>query len=245
MNLLPSSSETAILANKDQDRISSRINPCLIRLAYPLGCYFVMPLFFRSIDIIGQENVPLTGPVLIAPTHRSRWDALIVPYAIGRYTSGRDVRFMVMNSEMRGLQGWLIRQMGGFPVNVDRPGRDSLKHSIDLLSQGEMLTMFPEGGIVRDTKVRPLKRGVARIALDVESNHPGCGIKILPIALKYDVLFPSWGSHVTVKVGEPISVANYMSASIKKSSEKLTSVLETTLIDLYEESSQAIPVATA
>jgi 1-acyl-sn-glycerol-3-phosphate acyltransferase len=241
MNLVPSSDENS--ANKNLEKISSRINPCLIRLAYPLGCYFVLPLFFRQIDIIGRENVPLTGPVLVAPTHRSRWDALILPAAIGRLASGRDLRFMVTADEYnRPIQGWFIRRMGGFPVNVNRPERGSIAHSIELLSQGEMLAIFPEGDIVRDTKVHPLKRGVARIALDVETAHPGCGIKILPVSLKYDSLYPSWGDRVTVKIGEPIDVASYRSASIRKGSEKLTHVLETALADLHEESSSAIPV---
>ncbi|MCU0535441.1 MAG: 1-acyl-sn-glycerol-3-phosphate acyltransferase [Hydrococcus sp. Prado102] len=244
MNLVPSSDENS--ANKNIEKISSRINPCLIRLAYPLGCYFVLPLFFRQIDIIGRENVPQTGPVLVAPTHRSRWDALILPSAIGRLASGRDLRFMVTADEYnRPIQGWFIRRMGGFPVNVNRPDRGSISHSIDLLSQGEMLAIFPEGDIVRDTKVSPLKRGVARIALDVEAAHPGCGIKILPVSLKYDSLYPSWGDRVTVKIGEPINVASYSSASIRKGSEKLTRVLETALTNLHEEPTSAIPVATA
>jgi 1-acyl-sn-glycerol-3-phosphate acyltransferase len=237
MNLVLSSQET--LTN-------SQINPCLIRLAYPLGCNVVMPLFFKSIDVVGRENVPQTGPVLVAPTHRSRWDALILPYAIGRLASGRDLRFMVTADEYnRPIQGWFIRQLGGFPVNVERPGFGTFAHSVELLSQGEMLTIFPEGGIIRDTKVKPLKRGVARIALEVEVERPGSGIKILPVSLKYDSLYPSWGSRATIKIGQPIDVASYSSASIKKSSEKLTRELEATLIDLHEEPNQAIFAATA
>jgi len=234
------------LASRNSEQISSQINPCLIRLVYPLGCYAVMPLFFGQIEVIGRENIPKTGPAIVAPTHRSRWDALIIPHAVGRLVSGRDLRFMVTSDEYnRPIQGWFIRQLGGFPVNVARPGFGSLAHSIELLSQGEMLVIFPEGGIVRDTKVHRLKRGVARIALEVESGHPNRGVKILPIAVKYDSFYPSWGSNVTVKIGEPIDVANYSSASMKKSSEKLIGALETSLRELYEEPSHAISMAIA
>ncbi|AFY76665.1 MAG: 1-acyl-sn-glycerol-3-phosphate acyltransferase [Hydrococcus sp. C42_A2020_068] len=232
------------------EQINSRINPCLIRLAYPLGCYVVMPLFFGRIEVIGRENVPQTGPVLVAPTHRSRWDALIVPYAIGRLASGRDLRFMVTIDEYhRPVQGWFIRQLGGFPIDTKRPGISSLHHSVELLRAGEMLVIFPEGApggkIYRGEKVHPIKRGVARIALEVELAQPGSGIKILPIAIKYSQPYPSWGSNVAVTIGEPIDVVDYSSASIKKSSQALTNALESALRELYEGTSQAIPMATA
>lgn len=157
--------------------VSSHINPLLIRLVYPLGCYLVIPLYFGRIKITGQENIPTTGPVIVAPTHRSRWDALLIPYAVGRFVSRRDLRFMVMVEEMQGLQGWLIRQLGGFPVNTERPGAKSVLHTVKLLSEGEMVVIFPEGGIFRSTEVQRLKPGVARMAIDVETHQPGSGIK--------------------------------------------------------------------
>jgi 1-acyl-sn-glycerol-3-phosphate acyltransferase len=239
-----------VSSQETSEQIDSRINPYLIRLAYPLGCYAVMPLFFGRIEILGRENIPQIGPVLVAPTHRSRWDALIVPYAIGRLVSGRDLRFMVTIDEYhRPIQGWFIRQLGGFPIDTKRPGISSLHHSVELLRAGEMLVIFPEGApggkIYRGETVHPIKRGVARIALEVESAQPGSGIKILPMGIRYDRPYPSWGSNVTVTIGEPIDVASYSSASIKKSSQMLTSALEVALRELYKESSQAIPMATA
>jgi 1-acyl-sn-glycerol-3-phosphate acyltransferase len=233
MNL--SATNRVTTTSKNLKAIDSHINPFLIRLAYPLACRVVIPLVFRHIEIIGQENIPLEGPVLVAPTHRARWDALLIPYALGRLASGRDLRFMVTANEFdRPIQGWFIRRLGGFPVNVERPGLSSLAHSVKLLSQGEMVTIFPEGGIVREDKVRSLKRGVARIALDVESTNPGSGIKILPISLKYDRPFPGWGSSVKIEIGESIDVASYVSPSLKKSSERLTKVLEGALKELHE-----------
>ncbi|EAZ89458.1 lysophospholipid acyltransferase family protein [Crocosphaera chwakensis] len=222
------------------DQVKSRISPWLIRITYPLGSWLVLPLYFGRIKITGQENIPDTGPVIIAPTHRSRWDALIIPYAVGRMVSGRDVRFMVTSSEMEGIQGWFIRRLGGFPVDVKRPGPSSLEHSIEVLKQGEMLVIFPEGGIFRDTEVHPLKRGVARIALDVESQQPGCGMKILPIGIEYSQPFPSWGTDVTVNIGSPLDVATYDTTKMKRSSEKLTIDLESDLKQVFHHQSEAI-----
>ncbi|WP_107666309.1 1-acyl-sn-glycerol-3-phosphate acyltransferase [Cyanothece sp. BG0011] len=222
------------------DHVKSRISPWLIRLVYPLGAWIVLPLYFGRITIKGQEHIPETGPVIIAPTHRSRWDALIIPYAVGRMVSGRDVRFMVTSSEMEGIQGWFIRRLGGFPVDVKRPGPSSLEHSVEVLKQGEMLVIFPEGGIFRDTEVHPLKRGVARIALEVESQQPGCGMKILPVAIEYSQPFPSWGTDVTVNIGSPLDVATYDITTMKRSSEKLTQDIESDLKEIFQSQSDEV-----
>ena len=227
------------------NHVESRISPWLIRLVYPLGSCIVLPLFFGRLTIRGQENIPKTGPVILAPTHRSRWDALIMPYAVGRMVSGRDLRFMVTSSEMKGIQGWFIRRLGGFPIDTKHPGISSVEHSVEVLKQGEMLVIFPEGGIFRDTQVHPLKRGVAKIALEVQSQQPDSGIKILPISIRYSQPLPSWGTDVTVNIGRPIEISGYDTQKIRSSSETLTHDLEDYLKGLHEgkESSQTLAIA--
>jgi 1-acyl-sn-glycerol-3-phosphate acyltransferase len=218
------------------ENIQSHISPWLIRWVYPLGCYWLLPTYFGNITIKGQDYIPKTDPVIVAPIHRSRWDALLVPHAVGRLVTGRDLRFMVMSSEMKGIQGWFIRHLGGFPVDIHHPHASSLGHSVELLKQGEMLVMFPEGGIFRDHRVHPLKRGVARIALEVEAQQPKSGIKILPISIDYDQAIPRWGTNVTINISQPLDVASYQEAGMKKNSEKLTQDLENRLKYLYESS---------
>ncbi|ACK73694.1 phospholipid/glycerol acyltransferase [Gloeothece citriformis PCC 7424] len=214
--------------------IRSYINPLLIRLVYPLGCYIVLPSYFGKLEVTGQDNIPTTGPVIVAPTHRSRWDALLTPYAVGRLASGRDLRFMVMATEMQGIQGWLIRQLGGFPVNTERPGAGSLVHTIDLLSRGEMVVIFPQGGIVPEIEVERLKPGVARLALEVETHKPNSGMKILPVNIQYTDLSLGWKTDVTINIGKPIDVAKYNQGKIKENTRKLTAELKTALQQLQE-----------
>ena len=217
--------------------VNSRINPCLIRFCYFLGNYLVLPAFFSKITVKGQENIPLTGGVILAPTHRSRWDALILPYAVGRLVSRRDLRFMVSANEMKGVQGWLIRRLGGFPVNTDHPGMGSLVHSVELLAAGEMVAIFPEGGICRDRVVHPLKPGVARIALEVKTMKPDADIKILPVSISYNQPYPGWGSEATVNIGQGINVLDYQQNSLKRETVRLTKTLSDRLKFLHEDQS--------
>ena len=224
-----------------QEKVSSRVSPWLARLLYPLGRYIVMPIFFGRIEVTGRENIPPTGPVIVAPTHRSRWDALLVPYAVGRLVSGRDPHYMVTVTEIKGLQGWFMRRMGVFPVDTKHPGMDSLHHSAELLCEDKMLVIFPEGAaetVFRDRWIHPLKRGVARIALEAESKRPGSRVKILPVSLKYSQEIPSWGCDVNIEIGVPLDVAQYSNDSIRKGSQRLTADLEKALKDLFEEPSR-------
>ena len=231
--MIQSACSSDINKSKEQS-LNSRISPWLANLLYPLGSNFVLPLFFDKIQVTGQDNIPEDGSVIVAPTHRSRWDALIVPYAVGKLVTGRDLRFMVSSNEVKGLQGWFIRRMGGFPVDTQRPGMETLCHTVDLLREEEMIVIFPEGGIFRQPKVQNLKRGVALISLQVQSEHPANKVKVLPVSVRYSQTYPSWGTKVYVDIGSPLNVQDYVTKSLRQGSQKLTQELFQRLKDLHE-----------
>lgn len=218
--------------------IDSHFSPWLTPIAYGLGCWLVLPLYFR-VHIVGQENLPLDGAVILAPTHRSRWDALLVPYAAGRFVSGRDIRFMVTADEVKGIQGWFIRHLGGFPVNPRQPAIASLRFGLEVLQNREMMVIFPEGGIFRDKVIHPLKPGLARLALQAESSQPNLGVKIVPIHLDYSQEIPTWGCQVSIQIGKPLPVKDYNQGSIKQEAQRLTADLTDALEQLGQNSSKA------
>lgn len=213
--------------------IKSRFSAWLTPLVYPLGRYIVLPFYFGRINVIGQEHLPTEGPVILAPTHRARWDALMVPYAAGRYVTGRDLRFMVTADEVRGLQGWFIRRLGGFSINPKQPAIASLRFGMEILHQGEMMVIFPEGGIFRDAQVHPLKPGLARLAIQAESSRSGLGVKIIPVSLHYGQPLPTWGCDVTIRIGEPILVSGYLEGNHKQEARQLTQDLHTSMSQLH------------
>ncbi|MEB3829623.1 lysophospholipid acyltransferase family protein [Phormidium sp. CCY1219] len=221
------------LAEKESS--TSRIAPWIARLVYPLFRYLVLPFYFDRIEVKGRENVPEGGPVILAPTHRSRWDALLIGYAAGRDITGRDLRFMVSADEMQGLQGWFIRRLGGFPVNPKHPGISSLRHGIELLENKEMLVIFPEGRIFHTQEVQPIEPGFARLALQAESNNPGLGVKIVPMSLSYHPPIPHWRSAVEVAIGEPLVVDDYCKKPPKECSKYLKADLKAALERVHEE----------
>lgn len=189
----------------------------------------MLPLHFRHIHITGQEHLPRTGPVILAPTHRSRWDALLVPYATGRHVSGRDLHFMVTANEMRGCQGWLIRRLGGFAIDPCRPGISSLRHGLQLLKAQQVLTIFPEGDIFRDGNLHPLKPGLARLALQAERDRPGLNPQIVPIHIRYDRPVPTWGSTATISIGVSVAISPYQSLPPKAATRAILNDLHLAL----------------
>ncbi|MEI8250573.1 MAG: lysophospholipid acyltransferase family protein [Synechococcus sp. ELA057] len=159
------------------------ISPWLSPLAMVVTQDLVLRTYFRSVLVLDRQHLPLTGPVLLAPTHRARWDALMLPHAAGRRVTGRDCRFMVTKDEMGGVQGWLLHRLGCFPVDQGRPTMASLRYPIDLLKAGEQLVVFPEGRIQRDdSPIRP-QQGLARLALLAVSQ--GVTLPVVPVGIAY------------------------------------------------------------
>jgi 1-acyl-sn-glycerol-3-phosphate acyltransferase len=200
----------------------SRFSPWLISLVYPLGRWAVIPTYFKYVKISGQTNLPRSGPLILAPTHRSRWDAILVAFAAGHYITGRHLHYMVTADEVVGLQGWLIKRLGGFPVDTRRPAIATLRHGVELLQQREPLVIFPEGNIFRETTVQPLKPGLARIALQAQASQPDLGVQIVPIHIRYSDPAVPKGCQVEIGVGAPLRAADYCQDAFKKNAQRLT-----------------------
>lgn len=210
--------------------LKSRCSPWLASLVYPLARYLVLPIYFRRIEVSGREHFPTEGPVIIAATHRSRWDALMVPYTVGQDVTNRPLRFMVTADEIKGAQGWFIRRLGGFPINTRHPTVAALRHSIDLLQQGEALVIFPEGNIYRQSAA--LKPGLARLALQAEASQPHLNVRILPISIQYSKPLVPWRCAVKIRIGKALEVAEYSSEHPKQGAKRLTADLEQVLRSL-------------
>lgn len=236
---MPSSESPESVAVPAIAPAQSRCSPVLTPLAYFLGRRLVVPLYFGPITITGQHHVSQSGPVILAPTHRARWDSIVLPLAAGRPVTGRDLRFMVTSDEVRGAQGWLIRHLGGFPVNVRRPTIASLRYGIDLLLDEEMLVIYPEGGIRREDKIHNLKPGLTRLAMQAEMAKPGLNVQIVPVDIHYGEAYPSWRCPVQINVGEAIAVNQYLNGQespeeLKAKAKQLSTALRVRLEALVD-----------
>lgn len=117
---------------------------------------FFMPWRFKT---IGMENVPLTGPCIVAANHISYFD----PPALG-CALPRPLNYMAKAElfELPILKR-LIPKLGAFPVARGKGDIAAIKRSIAVLRAGQALAMFPEGTRNLSGTVEP-QTGVALLA---------------------------------------------------------------------------------
>ena len=151
---------------KNTEDIWYKINPVLGFIAMFVTQDIVLRFFFSKKKIINNNfSLPFNSSVILAPTHRSRWDGLLLTMAMGRRITKKDCRFMVTKSEMRGIQGWFLKRLGCFSINQLSPSLSVLRYAVDLIEKGEQLVIFPEGKINKYGKKLVLKEGLFQILL--------------------------------------------------------------------------------
>jgi CMP/dCMP kinase len=185
---------------------------------------------------VGLENVPKTGPFIVASVHRSVIDFMIV----GLLTKRR-LRYMGKDSVWN--VKWFVPiadTLGGIPVSRGTIDRDSVNRCIEALTSGEPLVLFPEGRRKAGPVVEDLFDGVAFIALKA-------GVPILPVGiggsdrvLPLGAKFPR-RRRVLVKVGPVIeSPFDSTTRSVRKAAPALTFRLRDEIQRLYDEAQREV-----
>ena len=175
----------------------------------------VLNLFFSKKKIINHGfSIPQNSSIILAPTHRSRWDGLVLTMAMGRRVTNKDCRFMVTKSEMRGIQGWFLKRLGCFSINQSSPSLSALRYAIDLIEKREQLVVFPEGKINKYGKKLVLKEGLYRLARLATKNTTS--ILIIPIGIAYSKVPPNFRGEFCLSFGKPIPINDYLNFSIKE-----------------------------
>ena len=181
----------------------------------------VLKLFFSKKKIINNGfYLPANSSVILAPTHRSRWDGLILTMAMGRRVTRKDCRFMVTKSEMSGIQGWFLKRLGCFSINQLSPSLSALRYAIDLIEKGEQLVIFPEGKINKYGKRLVLKGGLYRLACLATKKTDS--IIIVPIGIAYSKVSPEFRSKFCLSLGKPIFIHDYLNLTIDEFNKSLS-----------------------
>ena len=201
--------------NKKSLDIWHKINPLLGFIAMFVTQDVVLRFFFRKKKILNNGfSIPINSSIILAPTHRSRWDGLILTMAMGRRVTKKDCRFMVTKSEMKGIQGWFLKRLGCFSINQLSPSLSALRYAIDLIEKGEQLVVFPEGKINKYGKKLVLKEGLYRLArLATKKSR---SVIIVPIGIAYSKVPPDFRGEFCLSFGQPIAINDYLNFPIKK-----------------------------
>lgn len=161
----------------------------------------LLRVFFR-IQATGTENIPATGPVIIAANHQAFCDSLFLPLVVPRRVTFAAKADYFKSWKTR----WFLRAMGQIPM--ERGGgeasRRSLSEAFDLLERGGALGIYPEGTRSPDECLHRGRTGVARLVLAAHCPVVPVGIRgtreIQPVGKK--MLRPF--KKVDIRIGEPI-----------------------------------------
>ena len=160
----------------------------------------------------GVENIPGTGPVILASNHLSFIDSVILPLVIKRR-----IYFLAASTYFEGkgpgkwFVAWFLRATGMIPI--DRSGgkasEASLTAGMTVLTKGNVLGIYPEGSRTRDGKLHRFRTGVARMALE-------SGAAVVPVAMiDTDKVMPSEGDgrvriqRIGISFGPPLDFSEF------------------------------------
>ena len=128
---------------------------------------------FQGLEIEGLEHIPSSGPCLVVANHSSWLD----PPALGCAIRHRQLHYMAKHELFeRPLLGPVIRALGAFPVDRGQADRRSLRTALQLLEQGRIVCLFPEGTRQDGEHMGEWLVGAAMLALHAQ-------VPIIPVAL--------------------------------------------------------------
>ena len=175
-------------------------------------------------QVIGKENIPQDGAVLLVSNHISLFDPPLVGCALDR-----QVHFMAKAElfEVPVLKQ-LITDFGAFPVKRGAGDRAALRTVFKLLEDGNVMGMFPEGTRSKSGEVEEAHSGAAVFAL--RSNAT-----VIPVGIMGSYkLF----RRIRIVIGKPIDMTSYRGVKTSKETiAQVTHLIMNHVKDLVKEGS--------
>ena len=144
--------------------------------------------FVYRFRVRGDEHLPTTGAAVLACNHVSFVDAVLLMAA-----SPRPIYFLMDHRIFRvPVLGWLFRLAKAIPVASQKEDpavyAAAFERAAQVLRDGDLLAIFPEGGITRDGQLQPFKGGIVKILERAQAE--GLDVPVIPMALTH-----LWGSY--------------------------------------------------
>ena len=149
---------------------------------------WVASRFVYRFQVRGDEHLPTSGAAVLACNHVSFVDAVLLMAA-----SPRPIYFMMDHRIFRvPVLGWLFRLAKAIPVAPQKEDAQvydaAFERAAQVLREGDLLAIFPEGGITKDGQLQPFKGGIMKILERAQAE--GVEAPVIPMALTN-----LWGSY--------------------------------------------------
>jgi 1-acyl-sn-glycerol-3-phosphate acyltransferase len=164
---------------------------------------WVLSRFVYRFKVVGDEHIPSAGAAVIVCNHVSFVDAVLLMAA-----SPRPMRFLMDHRIFKvPVLGWLFKLAKAIPIAPQKEDPAAYEAAFEaaaaVLREGDLLAIFPEGGITRDGTLQPFKAGVMKILERARAD--GVAVSVIPMALTN--LWGSFFSRVEERQGERVAMA--------------------------------------
>lgn len=174
---------------------------------------FALRMFFRKIYITGTENINPGKAQLIASNHPS---GFMEPLLMACFFP-KPLNFLVRGDVFDNkLLAPLLRATNQIPIFRFKDGFSRLREnsqtideSLEVLAQRKSLLIFAEGNTESIKKLRPLQRGISRIAFQALEKYPDLDLEIVPVGINFT--HPQhFDETVMIRVGTPLNARDYL-----------------------------------
>ena len=156
---------------------------------------YIFNLVVFRVENNGEENIKEKGAYLICANHRSNWDAPILVSNLKRKVYVMAKAELFKNKFIK----WFGRKCCVFPVKRGMRDIESIKYSLNLLKDGEILVIFPEGTRNGMEKNGKAQNGVAYMAIRT-------GVPVIPVGIQGEM---KPFKKVKLNIGEPLDFSQY------------------------------------
>jgi 1-acyl-sn-glycerol-3-phosphate acyltransferase len=170
-------------------------------------------VYYRKLKVVNREKIPADKPVIFIFNHQNAlMDALAVVYTF-RSQCVFMARADIFRKKMAAAILYFLKILPAYRIrdgfhSVDQ-NKEVFKEVISVLENNNPVALFPEGSHLGEKRLRPFKKGAARLALLAEeANGFRLGVNIVPVGIDYSNYYNA-GSDLLVTIGDPVSAAKY------------------------------------
>lgn len=169
--------------------------------------------YFQKIEEINKKVIPRNNSAIVTSNHQN---ALMDPMAFATHLPGRNVFLTRADVFKNPVARKIFTTFKMLPIYRIRDGIDSVRKNeevfdtcVGVLQNDHRLVMFPEGNHGAKRMLRPLVKGVFRIAFKAQANYgTNPKVQIVPVGFDYKH-FQKFRQTLLVIYGEPIEVSDY------------------------------------